>query len=170
MGEKRSRWRSRAALVTVLAAAAAVGTLACGVMSGEASDEVFVLAQGYTGPVVVVFGQADGAAEKHDGPRRVYDIPPGGVLRTRFGTRRRGWFTPVFRYGSPGGPSIPLGLEGSTPAGDPVLAWGTGTVGGVAYNESWVIARAAQRPAMEARLDTVRATLFPGAWPSGGLH
>ncbi len=118
-----------------------------GRFSWESSVETYVLPAGYRGAVHVVFDQPNGAPAKHLSGRRVYEIPPSGVLFTRFRPRRRGWLTPEFRYGAPDGPSIPMASRAAgVPPGDPVVvarvasAWP-----GARYSEGWRVARASEQ-------------------------
>ncbi len=45
--------------------------------------EIYVLPDGYQGPVAVFFDRADGVAAKYLGDVRIYEIPKDGVLYTR---------------------------------------------------------------------------------------
>lgn len=45
--------------------------------------EVYLIPDGYIGPVVVAFEQEDGQPARRDGDTLVYMIPPSGVLKTQ---------------------------------------------------------------------------------------
>ena len=48
------------------------------------TEEVHLLPPGFTGPVLIIFGQRDGVPPEYRGRARVYRIPPSGVLMTQF--------------------------------------------------------------------------------------
>ena len=50
----------------------------------RAEREIHLIPAGYEGPVVVIFGDSAGSAERREGRARVYEIPASGVLRTHF--------------------------------------------------------------------------------------
>jgi len=58
----------------------------------RAEPEVHLIPSGYAGPVVIAFDQENGTAKRYEDGKRVYEIPPSGVLRTQFapnsGTRQ----------------------------------------------------------------------------------
>lgn len=62
-------------------------------------EVVYILPEGYTGYVVVLYNQADGVEEKYEGDKRVYEIPSSGILKTKF-KADYGWSEfPEFYYG-----------------------------------------------------------------------
>lgn len=50
----------------------------------NAEPETYLLPQGFTGRVNVVFNQGNGAPAKYEDGRRVYQIPANGILLTQF--------------------------------------------------------------------------------------
>lgn len=50
--------------------------------SERAEPEVHLIPEGFTGPVVIIFGDSSAAPVRYEGESRVYDIPESGVLRT----------------------------------------------------------------------------------------
>lgn len=77
----------------VIAAAVCAGLLGAGVyfwQGGRGEEAVFILPRGHTGLVTVLFNRADGRPAKYEGAARVYEVAPGGVLKTRFAANR-GW-------------------------------------------------------------------------------
>jgi hypothetical protein len=55
---------------------------------------------GYVGEVYIIFGVPDGAPPETRDGRRIYRIPPSGILRTQF-PPTYGWSKPLYFYGSP---------------------------------------------------------------------
>lgn len=47
-------------------------------------SQVYLIPQGYTGPVLIVYDQVDGQPPKYENKSRVYEIPINGVLLTQF--------------------------------------------------------------------------------------
>lgn len=47
-------------------------------------DEVHLLPEDFSGPVIIIFNQADGQGQRYEGDKRVYEIPESGILRTQF--------------------------------------------------------------------------------------
>lgn len=50
-----------------------------------AEDSIWLIPEGYVGPVIIIFNQPEGAPKKYENGKRVYEIPENGILRTRFG-------------------------------------------------------------------------------------
>lgn len=50
--------------------------------SERAEPEVHLIPEGFTGPVVIIFGDSSATPVRYEGESRVYDIPESGVLRT----------------------------------------------------------------------------------------
>jgi len=46
--------------------------------------ETFLIPQGFTGRVNIIFNRKDGTIQKFEDGRRVYTIPPSGILLTQF--------------------------------------------------------------------------------------
>ena len=59
-----------------------------GCSTGE--EEVYVLPKNYVGVVYVIFNQKTGEQPKYEAGKRVYEIPPNGILKTQFGFNE-GW-------------------------------------------------------------------------------
>jgi|SRR5690606_14140487 len=47
-------------------------------------SEVYILPENYTGYVVIIFDQDNGAKKKYEKGKRIYEIPPSGILKTQF--------------------------------------------------------------------------------------
>lgn len=47
-------------------------------------NEVYILPENYTGYVVIIFGQKNGLEKKYENGKRIYEIPPSGILKTQF--------------------------------------------------------------------------------------
>jgi hypothetical protein len=75
--------RSLAIGVTIVALPFAALALVSAV--NRAEPELHRLPEGFAGPVVILFNDSAGSPAEYDGKRRVYRIPPSGVLRTQFG-------------------------------------------------------------------------------------
>jgi hypothetical protein len=59
--------------------------LALTIISCNNSDsEVIVLPKNYKGYVVVIFNQKNGSSPKFENGKRLYEIPPSGILKTQF--------------------------------------------------------------------------------------
>lgn len=52
--------------------------------SQTAEPETYLIPQGFTGRVNIIFKRKDGAPPKYENNRRVYEIPPNGILLTQF--------------------------------------------------------------------------------------
>lgn len=50
--------------------------------SGE--EEIIVVPENYKGYILIIFNQENGAPIKYKDEKRVYQIPPSGVLKTQF--------------------------------------------------------------------------------------
>ena len=61
--------------------------------------EIYVLPNGYTGRVVIIYDQANGAAKTYENGSRVYRIPESGVLKTQFSGNYEWSEFPDFHYG-----------------------------------------------------------------------
>ena len=53
-----------------------------------AEDSIYLIPDGYEGPVFVIFDQPAGNPEKYENGDRVYEIPSNGILRTQFPPNR----------------------------------------------------------------------------------
>jgi hypothetical protein len=71
----------RICVLVTLAILLLVSTGSCGAVG---DNETFLLKQGFTGRVVILFNQKDGQPARYEGRRRVYEIPADGILRTQF--------------------------------------------------------------------------------------
>ncbi len=54
-----------------------------GLTTGD-DPEVYLIPEGYIGPVLIVYAQTTGEQARYDGNHRVYEIPANGVLVTQF--------------------------------------------------------------------------------------
>lgn len=52
-----------------------------------------LIPNGFEGPVIIVYDQKDGNAEKYENGFRVYEIPKSGILKTQF-KHPSGWIAP----------------------------------------------------------------------------
>src|SRR4051794_12613897 len=50
----------------------------------RAEEEIHLIQNGYIGPVAIAFDRGDGAQKKYEKKARIYEIPPNGVLKTKF--------------------------------------------------------------------------------------
>ena len=130
-------------ITTMLALAATLGCAGRQVVvkSGqgqpiERRQQIFVLPDGYRGPVMVIYDQADGARPKTINGEISYDVPSDGIVRTAFPEEVLAGATVRFMYKS--SPALlqyhtctQMRLEGL--AGDPTaVCWLAVQVGGVA--------------------------------------
>ena len=60
--------------------------------------ELYLIPDNYEGVVIVLFNQPNGQQERYDGGRRLFDIPPNGVLATRFPKTTHGKLNQVYYY------------------------------------------------------------------------
>lgn len=49
-----------------------------------AEKEIYILPENYTGYIILIYNQVDGAKKNYIKSKRVYEIPSSGVLRTQF--------------------------------------------------------------------------------------
>jgi hypothetical protein len=75
----------------LLATLMAVGIYVWKTETGD--DEIFILPESYRGAVFVLYDQKNGEPVKYEGRKRVYEIPPSGVLKTQF-SLNTGWHRP----------------------------------------------------------------------------
>jgi hypothetical protein len=52
--------------------------------SRKGEDSIYILPSGYTGSVIILFNQSDGQPKKHFNGSRIFNIPPSGILKTKF--------------------------------------------------------------------------------------
>ena len=69
----------------------------------------YLIPEGYKGNVMVVFNQADGRNEEYEGRRRIYKIPPTGVLFTKF-KDEEGFINEEYYYINQSGQRTKLGV------------------------------------------------------------
>jgi hypothetical protein len=134
----------------------------------RAEHEIHLIRASYEGPVVIIFGDSAGAPARREGRARVYEIPPSGVLRTRFGPNA-GWRAPDYYYVDAAGrrsPIVPAVRCTDSLPGDPAQAcpmpmtFTSQRPDPPAYT-SYVVSRRENRRAVEARWDSVvRAEVF----------
>ena len=75
--------------VGVIAAILGLGVIATGTIlyyqgGKRGEDEIHLLPEGYTGSVFIIFNQPDGQKKEYEDGKRVYKIPPTGILKTQF--------------------------------------------------------------------------------------
>ncbi len=58
--------------------------------SAQGEDEIFIVPEGYAGYIVIIYDQEHGEPIRYAGKKRVYAIPPDGILRTQF-SGNYGW-------------------------------------------------------------------------------
>ena len=73
----------------IVAAVLGLGVIATGTMlyyqvGKRGEDEIHLLPEGYTGSVFIIFNQPDGQEKGYEDGKRVYIIPPDGILKTQF--------------------------------------------------------------------------------------
>jgi hypothetical protein len=59
---------------------ATISMLSC----NKPEPETYLIPQGFTGRVNVIFNRKDGAAPRYENGRRIYEIPSNGILLTQF--------------------------------------------------------------------------------------
>lgn len=76
----------------------------------RAEDEIHLIPVGYVGPVVIVFNKKSGQPEKYENGKRVYEIPPNGILRTQFkeNTGTHPWGSVQYFYVKGDGSRVPI--------------------------------------------------------------
>jgi len=47
-------------------------------------DSIRLIREGFEGPIMIIYNQSDGVPIEYEGHKRLYRIPPDGVLRTQF--------------------------------------------------------------------------------------
>lgn len=85
-------------------------------------NEVVILPEGYTGYIVIIFGQEEGLQKKYENGKRVYEIPPSGILKTQFGADYGRSDFPEFYYGSHNGKELPIKIDWEDFSGSDVNA------------------------------------------------
>jgi hypothetical protein len=73
------------------------------------TPERYLIPENYRGPVVIIFNQKDGQKKEYEGKRRLYRIPPTGVLFTQF-KDEQGWIDQDYYLVSPNGQRKKLGV------------------------------------------------------------
>jgi hypothetical protein len=64
----------------------------------QGEKEIFILPDKFTGHILVIYDQKDGAIDKLEKGNRIYEIPGNGILKTQFSTNP-GWKDfPEFYY------------------------------------------------------------------------
>jgi hypothetical protein len=64
----------------------------------QGEQEIYLLPKGYTGHILIILNQKNGAPVKYEAEARVYEIPQNGILRTQF-SNNEGWANlPQFYY------------------------------------------------------------------------
>ncbi|MCT1526914.1 DUF6843 domain-containing protein [Sphingobacterium hotanense] len=52
--------------------------------TSKGEDAIYVLPHGYTGKVIILYGQESGDRKAYEGSKRLYNITETGVLKTQF--------------------------------------------------------------------------------------
>jgi hypothetical protein len=76
--------------------------------TSSADDEIHILPKGFTGIVIIRFNIENGKKELYKDGKRVYEIPPNGILETKFKVNE-GWSNPPEYYYLNGKERINLG-------------------------------------------------------------
>jgi hypothetical protein len=93
-----------------------------------AEEEIYILPKNYTGYVILIYNQEDGAEKKYMDDKRVYEIPSSGILRTQF-EPNTGWAEfSEFYYENINSKKIPYTYEFEELDDNNVVAYG-GTTG-----------------------------------------
>jgi hypothetical protein len=79
-----------------------------GCNSGE--NEVYILPKDYVGVVYIIFSQKSGMQPKFEARKRIYEIPPNGILKTQFGFNE-GWHEMPEYYYADGDKRIPISYQ-----------------------------------------------------------
>jgi hypothetical protein len=66
--------------------------------SRKGEDSIYILPSNYTGSVIILFNQSDGETEKYLNGNRIFNIPPSGILKTKFKAEYRKTLIPKFYY------------------------------------------------------------------------
>ncbi|MDG1697977.1 MAG: lipoprotein [Polaribacter sp.] len=94
--------------------------------SGE--KEIYILPKDYTGYIILIFNQENGAEKKYEEDKRVYDIPSSGILKTQF-KPNFGWSEfSEFYYENSNSKKIPYTYEFKELNADSIVVYG-GTTG-----------------------------------------
>ena len=95
-------------------------------------DEVYLVPKGYSGRVLIFLDRPEGQPVKYLNGKRVYEIPPNGILKTQFGSNP-GWTDPnEYSYYDNSGSRTPIpSVDYSDARQDRVQAccFGTGIAG-----------------------------------------
>lgn len=97
----------------------------------RAEQEVVIVPKGYTGYVLIIYDQPNGAEPTSENGKRLYTIPSNGILKTKF-SPNPGWMEfPEFYYGSIAPENkIPFKANMKTLPVDSIVAFG-GTAGSI---------------------------------------
>ncbi len=79
------------------------------IYSSFTTPERYLIPENYKGSVMVIFNQKDGEKEEYEGRRRLYRIPPTGVLFTQF-KDEQGFINQDYYYVSSSGMRKKLGV------------------------------------------------------------
>lgn len=125
---RQSRWKPIGLLIATLFAyvlSLAAVFAAISIVPDQIEPEVYLIPDGYIGPVLVVFDQPGGQPPVFDGETRIYNIPPSGVLLTQLPPPKEGIGPELWYVDDEGRKTKPIQFNGSCvspPAGDAVLA------------------------------------------------
>ncbi|MBK1442574.1 hypothetical protein JHJ32_21420 [Parapedobacter sp. ISTM3] len=91
----------------------------------RAEEEIVIVPRNYTGYIIIVYNQANGADPIYENRKRVYQVPSNGVLKTKF-SPNPGWMGfPEFYYEKVAPENrIPFKFDIKTLPADSVVAYG----------------------------------------------
>jgi len=78
--EKLSQFK----LIQLIIGAAPLFAFYLFIQVNKPSQDIFLVAEGFTGAVVIIYGQKEGVKKEFENDKRLYRIPSTGVLRTQF--------------------------------------------------------------------------------------
>ncbi len=125
--------------------------------------EIYLIPQGYEGPILVIFDQADGQPPKYEGRARVYEIPADGVVRTQL-QETRGYHAEFFYVNEKGERTEILDLLGPCTKDlpeDPILVCHSWRGWGPFEYRGFVVGRISKRDALSKAFDQLYETLMP---------
>ncbi|WP_156305420.1 DUF6843 domain-containing protein [Sphingobacterium endophyticum] len=70
--------------------------------TSKGEDNIYLLENGYTGKVIIIYNEQMGAEIEYEGNKRLYRIPASGVLKTQFSIDQGYKLFPEFYYDNNG--------------------------------------------------------------------
>ncbi|WP_306352568.1 DUF6843 domain-containing protein [Flavobacterium sp. '19STA2R22 D10 B1'] len=105
--------------------------LACSISCSKKENSVYILPENYKGYIIVVYNQKNGTPTLYENDKRIYRIPPSGILKTQFDADY-GWSEfPEFYYEKiSSNNKLPLKFDFKEVPNDSTVCFGgtTGTV------------------------------------------